>query len=186
MPYNKNNLAAFVSVDSDATDPETYGRIRVLAAAQREHARARATSPTRCSPTPTSREALQPLTLGGSSRVTYGNLLTLPVTGGLMYVQPIYATRQLSDASYPILRYVIVSYGDEVGIGDDAGRGDHRRARRRRAAAAARTAARTTRRDDGGGNSPDAGPQPRSRRPRTTSRQPTARSPKARSASGPR
>ena len=51
-------------------------------------------------------EALLPLTQGGSSRVTYGNLLTLPVTGGLMYVQPIYATRQLSDASYPILRYV--------------------------------------------------------------------------------
>ena len=62
-------------------------------------------------------QALLPL-VQGASRVTYGNLLTLPVTGGLMYVQPIYATRQLSDASYPILRYVTVSYGDEVGIGN--------------------------------------------------------------------
>ena len=62
-------------------------------------------------------QALLPLTQG-SARVTYGNLLTLPVTGGLMYVQPIYATRQLSDASYPILRYVTVSYGDRVGIGN--------------------------------------------------------------------
>ena len=30
VPYRKNNLAAFVSVDSDATDPSTYGRIQVL------------------------------------------------------------------------------------------------------------------------------------------------------------
>ena len=30
VPYGKNNLAAFVSVDSDATDPENYGKMRVL------------------------------------------------------------------------------------------------------------------------------------------------------------
>ena len=48
----------------------------------------------------------------------YGNLLTLPVTGGLMYVQPVYATRQLGDASFPELAFVIVSYDDTVGIGD--------------------------------------------------------------------
>ena len=117
VPYNKNNLAAFVSVDSDAADPETYGRIRVLQLPN-ENTPGPGNIANEMQSDPDVTQALLPLTQGGSSRVTYGNLLTLPVTGGLMYVQPIYATRQLSDASYPILRYVTVSYGDEVGIGE--------------------------------------------------------------------
>ena len=117
VPYNKNNLAAFVSVDSDATDPETYGRIKVLQLPN-ENTPGPGNIANEMQSDPDVTQALLPLTQGGSSRVTYGNLLTLPVTGGLMYVQPIYATRQLSDASYPILRYVTVSYGDEVGIGE--------------------------------------------------------------------
>ena len=48
-----------------------------------------------------------------------------------MYVQPVYATRELSDASFPELQFVIVSYGDEVGIGTTHDRGARRRARRR-------------------------------------------------------
>jgi uncharacterized membrane protein (UPF0182 family) len=117
VPYNKNNLAAFVSVDSDATSPETYGRIQVLQLPN-ENIPGPGNIANEMQSDPDVTEALLPLTQGGSSRVTYGNLLTLPVTGGLMYVQPIYATRQLSDASYPILRYVTVSYGDRVGIGN--------------------------------------------------------------------
>jgi uncharacterized protein len=117
VPYKKNNLAAFVSVDSDATDPETYGRIQVLQLPN-ENTPGPGNIANDMQSDPAVTQALLPLTQGGSSRVTYGNLLTLPVTGGLMYVQPIYATRQLSDASYPILRYVVVSYGDQVGIGE--------------------------------------------------------------------
>ena len=116
VPYNKNNLAAFVSVDSDANS-ETYGRITVLQLPN-ENTPGPGNIANEMQSDPDVTEALLPLTQGGSSRVTYGNLLTLPVTGGLMYVQPIYATRQLSDASYPILRYVTVSYGDDVGIGE--------------------------------------------------------------------
>ncbi len=47
----------------------------------------------------------------------YGNLLTLPINDGLMYVQPVYATRELSDSSFPILRYVLVKYGNDIGVG---------------------------------------------------------------------
>jgi uncharacterized protein len=115
VPYEKNNLAAFVSVDSDATS-ETYGRIKVLQLPN-ENTPGPGNIANDMQSDPDVTEALLPLTQG-SARVTYGNLLTLPVTGGLMYVQPIYATRQLSDASYPILRYVTVSYGDRVGIGN--------------------------------------------------------------------
>ena len=115
VPYEKNNLAAFVSVDSDATS-ETYGRIKVLQLPN-ENTPGPGNIANDMQSDPDVTQALLPLTQG-SARVTYGNLLTLPVTGGLMYVQPIYATRQLSDASYPILRYVTVSYGDRVGIGN--------------------------------------------------------------------
>ncbi|MBF4766310.1 UPF0182 family protein [Nocardioides agariphilus] len=116
VPYKKNNLAAFVSVDSDATDPETYGRIKVLQLPNENTPGPGNIANEMQSDTEVT-QLLLPLSTGGSSRVTPGNLLTIPVTGGLMYVQPIYATRQLSDAAYPILRYVVVSYGDEVGIG---------------------------------------------------------------------
>ncbi len=58
------------------------------------------------------REALLKFSAGSDAKPVYGNLLTLPVTGGLMYVQPVYATRQLGEASFPELAFVIVSYGD--------------------------------------------------------------------------
>ena len=53
----------------------------------------------------------------GNVTPVYGNLLTLPVGDGLMYVQPLYAKRSDTESSFPILRFVLVSYGDKVGIG---------------------------------------------------------------------
>ena len=49
--------------------------------------------------------------------MVYGNLLTLPVGDGLLYVQPLYAQRKTGAALYPALRYVLVSFGEQVGIG---------------------------------------------------------------------
>ena len=182
VPYEKNNLAAFVSVDSDATSP-TYGRIKVLQLPN-ENTPGPGNIANEMQSDPDVTEALLPLQQGGASRVTYGNLLTLPVTGGLMYVQPIYATRQLSDASYPILRYVTVSYGDKVGIGEHPRERDHRRPRRRHDDPAARTAARTTRPPTTPATS-RPGCATCSTRPRSPSRPPTRPSRPARSASGP-
>ncbi len=50
------------------------------------------------------------------SNVRRGNLLTLPVGGGLLYVQPVYV-ESTSSTSYPVLRYVLTAFGDEVGFG---------------------------------------------------------------------
>jgi uncharacterized membrane protein (UPF0182 family) len=51
------------------------------------------------------------------NNVTYGNLLTVPVGDELMYVEPVYASLSSTSAStYPILRYVLVSYREGVGI----------------------------------------------------------------------
>jgi uncharacterized protein len=49
----------------------------------------------------------------GSSKVDFGNLLTLPVGGGLLYVQPLYVS-STGETSFPLLREVIVSFGNNV------------------------------------------------------------------------
>ena len=54
------------------------------------------------------------------NRIHWGNLLTLPVAqGGLLYVEPVYASPGASDAasSYPRLIRVAMMYNDKVGYG---------------------------------------------------------------------
>ncbi|MBB6629121.1 UPF0182 family protein [Nocardioides sp. KIGAM211] len=118
-PYKKGNLSAFVSVDSDASDPETYGRIRVL-----ELPDQRTPGPgliaNEFSSNSDVRAKLQPFNLGDAPPI-FGNLLTLPVENGLVYVEPVYAVRAGSTSSFPTLQYVLVSYGGEVGIGKTLG-----------------------------------------------------------------
>ena len=53
----------------------------------------------------------------GNSKVESGNLLTLPVGGGLLYVQPVYV-RGAGTTSYPLLQKVLVSFGDKIGFAD--------------------------------------------------------------------
>lgn len=115
VPREKNNLASFMSVNSDATS-EDYGKISVL-----ELPNERTAGPGQAANELQSdeqvREELLGFTQGGVDPI-YGNLLTLPVADGLMYVQPLYARRSDDvEASFPILRFVLVSYGDEIGIG---------------------------------------------------------------------
>jgi uncharacterized membrane protein (UPF0182 family) len=47
--------------------------------------------------------------------VRYGNLLTLPVGGGLLYVEPVYIERANRQATFPQLNRVLVAYGDRIG-----------------------------------------------------------------------
>lgn len=49
--------------------------------------------------------------------VLNGNLLTLPVGGGLLYVQPVYVQAS-SGTQFPLLRKVLVSFGNEVELAD--------------------------------------------------------------------
>lgn len=51
----------------------------------------------------------------GASTVLNGNLLSLPVGGGILYVQPVYV-KSTGQTSYPTLRKVLVSFGDRVGF----------------------------------------------------------------------
>ncbi len=53
----------------------------------------------------------------GSTSVLKGNLLTLPVGGGLLYVQPVYI-RSTGNTSYPLLKKVLVAFGDKIAFED--------------------------------------------------------------------
>src|SRR4026209_1086889 len=47
--------------------------------------------------------------------VKYGNLLTLPVGGGLLYIEPLYV--EAAGNPYLILQYVLAAFGDRVAFG---------------------------------------------------------------------
>lgn len=53
----------------------------------------------------------------GGTRVISGNLLTLPVGGGLLYVQPVYLEAS-SGTQFPLLQKVLVSFGDNIAFED--------------------------------------------------------------------
>ncbi|WP_111719322.1 UPF0182 family protein [Homoserinimonas sp. OAct 916] len=49
----------------------------------------------------------------GQTKVLNGNLLTLPVGGGLLYVQPVYV-ESTGETGYPLLQKVLVAFGDKI------------------------------------------------------------------------
>jgi uncharacterized membrane protein (UPF0182 family) len=51
------------------------------------------------------------------SGLQYGNLLTLPVGGSLVYVEPVYVTG--SGQNYPVLRKVLARWRDRIGYADN-------------------------------------------------------------------
>ncbi|MEP6856061.1 MAG: UPF0182 family protein [Pedococcus sp.] len=51
------------------------------------------------------------------SSVTLGNLLTLPVGGGLLYVQPVYVSAS-STTAFPLLRATVVAFGNKLAWSD--------------------------------------------------------------------
>jgi len=65
-------------------------------------------------------DVLRSYTNQGSAAAKYGNLLTLPMGSGLLYVMPIYTTREASSGTgtYPALRFVAARFGEHVGIGN--------------------------------------------------------------------
>ncbi len=53
----------------------------------------------------------------GSTKVLNGNLLTLPVGGGLLYVQPVYI-QSTGETSFPLLKKILVAFGDQIAFED--------------------------------------------------------------------
>ena len=116
VPRGRSNLASYMAVNADASSPD-YGRMRVLQMSDSTQIDGPGQSFNAMTTNETVAERLRPFQQG-TAQSTFGNLLTLPVGGGLLYVTPVYTQRQGSTGSYPALRFVIVRFGQSVGIGD--------------------------------------------------------------------
>jgi uncharacterized membrane protein (UPF0182 family) len=104
-------LAAYLSVGSD---PQDYGKIRVLELPSGSQTLGPEQVQNRfVSSADVSRELN--LLRQSETNVRYGNLLTLPVGGGLLYVEPVYIERANRQAAFPQLNRVLVAYGDRIG-----------------------------------------------------------------------
>jgi uncharacterized membrane protein (UPF0182 family) len=106
------NLAAFASVSSD---PDDYGTIRVLQLPRNAVINGPGQVANLFLSTREVAEALFALRRNGTL-LTFGNLLTLPVGGGLLNVQPVYVSAQGTE-SYPVLQQVIVAFGGTIKSG---------------------------------------------------------------------
>jgi uncharacterized membrane protein (UPF0182 family) len=115
VPNNRQNLASFISVDADASRSD-YGTLRIL----RLPSNTQIPGPSQIANNFGQDADIQNKLVAftkANSKAIYGNLLTLPVGNGLLYVQPLYAQRVSGEGRYPALRYVLVSFGEDVGIG---------------------------------------------------------------------
>ena len=110
---NRQNLTAFASVNSDY-GPD-YGKISVLQLPRSTNISGPSQVASNFEARPEVAQALSLLRQGGSD-VVLSNLLTLPVGGGLLYVQPVYVRATANSSSYPLLQKVLVSFGDQIGF----------------------------------------------------------------------
>ncbi len=113
----RENLTAFMAVDAEASSPN-YGQIRILRLPDDVQIPGPGQVANRFQTDDAIRTALLPLNQPSSgARAKFGNLLTLPLGGGLLYVQPVYSERTSGPGSYPVLRYVLVGFGEKVAFG---------------------------------------------------------------------
>ena len=111
----RENLSAFAVVNSDSGP--NYGKITVLQLPRSTNVAGPSQVASNFEAKPEVANSLSLLRQGGSD-VVLGNLLTLPVGGGLLYVQPVYVRATANSAAYPLLQKVLVSFGDQIGYDD--------------------------------------------------------------------
>lgn len=111
----RENLSAFAVVNSDPG--EKYGKWSVLVLPRSTNVAGPSQVASNFEAKPEVALELSLLRQGGAN-VVLGNLLTLPVGGGLLYVQPVYVQATANTAAYPLLQKVLVSFGDQIGFAD--------------------------------------------------------------------
>jgi uncharacterized membrane protein (UPF0182 family) len=115
VPQKKQNLAAFMSVDANAAT-KSYGRITILRLPVDTRVPGPGQMANAFNSDPGIATALLPFRQNGTQAL-FGNLLTLPVGNGLLYVQPVYTLRPGGSGNYPVLQLVLASFGVKVGYG---------------------------------------------------------------------
>ncbi|VDG75696.1 Uncharacterised protein family (UPF0182) [Actinobaculum suis] len=117
---NRNIMTGFLAVDSNAGNEdgkirEGYGKMRLLELPRDLTVPGPGQAQNNFLADENVSRQLNLLNQGGT-QVRLGNLLTLPVGGGMLYVQPVFVQAS-SGTSYPLMQYVLTAFGDSNRIG---------------------------------------------------------------------
>ena len=115
-PVRRQTLAAFMAASSEPGPG--YGRLRVLQLPRNSVIPGPLQVQNTFESNPEVASQLSLLRRGGSE-VELGNLLSLPVAGGFLYVEPVYV--RASQDGYPLLQRVLVSFGTQVAFESNLG-----------------------------------------------------------------
>lgn len=113
-PNGRENLSAFMAVDSDPRASD-YGKIRILKLPTSTTVDGPKQVQSQFNSEPSIAETISLLSRG-HSQVEYGNLLTVPLDGGLLYAEPVYVRG--GTLKYPLLRKVLVTYEGRTAFED--------------------------------------------------------------------
>lgn len=125
----RQNLTGYLAVDANAGDEagvrrEGYGQLRLLSLPRDTTVRGPGQFQNDIESSPEKSRAFEQtlsqflsLNRQQGSDVILGNLLTLPVGGGLLYVEPVYVQAS-SGSAYPLQRVVVVAFGNELAWSD--------------------------------------------------------------------
>ncbi|QKV97589.1 UPF0182 family protein [Streptomyces sp. NA02950] len=113
-PNGRPNLGAFMAIDADANSKD-YGTIRMLKVTSDVPGPQQVQS--KLNGRAEVAEFVRNLR-GTDSDIEYGNLLTVPLNGGFLYIEPVYARG--GSANYPLLKKVGVSYNGKEPVFKDS------------------------------------------------------------------
>ncbi|WP_422732862.1 UPF0182 family protein [Microbacterium limosum] len=118
---SRNILTGYLAVDSDAggdagTVAEDYGKLRMLEISADTTVPGPGQVQNTFDADPVISGQIN-LLRQGQSEVLNGNLLTLPVGGGFLYVQPVFV-QSSGGTQLPTLQKVLVAFGDEIAFED--------------------------------------------------------------------
>ncbi|MFN8127171.1 MAG: UPF0182 family protein, partial [Candidatus Nanopelagicales bacterium] len=113
-PNKRQTLAAFMAANSEP-GPE-YGKLKVLQLPSNTTIPGPVQAQNNFESDPGISSQLSLLRRGGSDVVS-GNLLSLPVAGGVLYIEPIYI-RAAGNEGFPLLQKVMAGYGNKVAFRD--------------------------------------------------------------------
>nr|WP_245810352.1 UPF0182 family protein [Brachybacterium massiliense] len=118
----QNVLTGYLAVDSETGDAEgnpadTFGDMTLMVLPASNPVNGPGQVQATFNAEPDVSQALN-LLKSGNSEVINGNLLTLPVGGGLLYVQPVFlqSSQTGGGTQYPLLQMVLVSFGEKIGF----------------------------------------------------------------------
>jgi uncharacterized protein len=116
-PNKRETLGAFMSIAADPRGPG-YGKIKMLRLPSNTTVSGPSQVQSKFNSDPNIAESLN-LLKRGDSEIEYGNLLTVPLEGGLLYIEPVYVRG--AGTNYPRMRKVLVTYGERIAFEDTLG-----------------------------------------------------------------